>query len=805
MHANRVPSARLLLTILAVAGPWAVPHASANTITVNSTSLTAAQGDGQCTLIEAMENARTANQGWIDCAAGSAASNVIELQASQTYTFPVAWTNAGNVAADALPVITRPLTINGHGSTLTRGANSGSYRVLYVLATSLTINDLTIQDIVLPNGADGVIFNDNGSLTINRSIVKGTRVDAGGSGGGAVTSRACTTAVLAGCQGTQANLTIADSAFDDNESRSASSAFGVGAGVNTYGVGSGAINTTTITGSRFHANTATNQGAAVSNSAYDAGATSTTTIDRSSITANTTTGGTTPAFGGGLANFVGKVYTGSAANAVATLAITNTTIASNTAANGAGGNGYGGGIFNEVDCGFMVSCGGGAAAHLSLNSVTIAANVAGRDSFSNSQGAGIWSNNNDPSGSVDFTVRDSLLAGNLANGTSGNCRLINTGLTTLGYNIATDADCGVGFNVYGEGQVNLAGLNFSTFTYYRAPQAGSVAIDKTACNVAVDQLGTARPIGASCDVGAVEVNAPGAPVTRAIADFNGDGRSDAGIFRPSVMPDALWYSTPSGGGSPFQIFFGASGDIPVPGDYDGDGRADAVIWRPSTGLWYGPRTGAPSIVIQFTLGQNGDIPVPCDYDGDGAVDPAIYRPSTGLWFGTRANGSTVVLNTNLGLMPGDIPVPADFNGDGKCDPAIMRPGAGPGGTNLWYSVPSGGGPAFQIYFGGVGDIPVPGDYDGDGKADAVIFREGTGLWYGPRTGAAQIAIQLNLGQTGDIPVAGDYDGNGATDPAIYRPSTGLFFGTNAAGNAVVLNTNLGVAAGDIPTPRRPQY
>ena len=285
------------------------------------------------------------------------------------------------------------------------------------------------------------------------------------------------------------------------------------------------------------------------------------------------------------------------------------------------------------------------------------------------------------------------------------------------------------------------------------------------------------------------------------SDFNGDGRSDPGIFRPG---SALWYS-PSGSGAAFQIFFGAPGDIPVPGDYDGDRLVDAVIWRPSSGLWYGPRTGAATIVVQLLMGQSGDIPVPCDYDGDGAMDPAFYRPSTGLWFGTRANGATVVLNTNLGVAAGQIAVPADYNGDGRCDPGIMIPGVGPGATNLWYSVPSGGGSVFQIYFGANGDVPVPGDYDGDGVADAVIFRPTTGLWYGPRTGAAQIVTQIILGQNGDIPVPGDYDGNGAMDPAIYRPTTGLFFGTNAAGTAFVINVNLGVVAGDIPTGQRPHY
>jgi hypothetical protein len=791
----------LFLTVCVLVGPSS-GSADAATIIVNSTNLAVVQGDGLCTLIEAMENARTASGGYVDCAAGTSASNVIELQAVQTYTLPAAWTNAGNAAASGLPIVTRPLTINGNGSALTRGLNAGSFRVLYVFATSLTVNDLTIADIVLPNGADGVIYNDNGALNINRSTIRGTRVEAGGSGGGAITSRACSAAVLPGCAGTQASLTIIDSALDDNQSLSTSSAYGAGAGINTYAVGSGAINTATIERSRFHANTATNQGAGVSNAAYDSGATSTTVIDRSSITANTTTGGTTPAFGGGLANFVGKVYTGAAANAFASLSITNTTIASNTAANGAAGDGYGGGLFNEVDCGFLVSCGGGASASLSLTNVTIYGNTAGRDPGGLGQGAGIWSNDNQPGGLITLNVRDSLIAGNLANGTTANCRLLQTTVAPTGYSIASDDTCGGSFNVFTEAQIRLASLNFASFTYYQAPQSGSVAINRVACSVVTDQIGTPRPLGPTCDVGAIESSASGRRVN---SDFNGDGRSDPGIFSPSVIPDALWYSTPSGGGAAFQIYFGTSGDIPVPADYDGDNRADAVIWRPSTGLWYGPRTGAATIVTQLLLGQNGDMPVPCDYDGDGAVDPAIYRPSTGLWFGTRANGGTVVLNTNLGLAAGQIAAPADYNGDGRCDPAIMVPAVGPGATNLWYSVPSGGGAAFQIYFGAAGDVPAPGDYDGDGFADAVIFRPSTGLWYGPRTGAAQIVTQIVLGQNGDIPVPGDYDGNGAMDPAIYRPSTGLFFGTNAAGNVLVLNTNLGLAAGDIPTGQRPHY
>jgi putative transposon-encoded protein len=338
---------------------------------------------------------------------------------------------------------------------------------------------------------------------------------------------------------------------------------------------------------------------------------------------------------------------------------------------------------------------------------------------------------------------------------------------------------------------STSGANGATLSNVVAPVAGTYLVLVSSFDSGVDGTGT---------YSLTSTQTGGGPARPAKSDFDGDGRSDAGIFRPSQVPNALWYAPQSGGGL-FQIYFGASGDIPVPADYDGDGRADAVIFRPSTGLWYGPRTGAASIVIQMTLGQSGDIPVPCDYNGDGAVDPAIFRPSTGLWYGVKRDGSAVVLNTAFG-QSGDVPVPADYDGDGKCDPGIFRGSVTPNG--LWYAVLSGGG-VFQIYFGASGDIPVPADYDGDGKADAAIFRPASGLWYGPRTGGSTIVIQLSLGQSGDLPIPADYDGDGATDAAIYRPGTGLFFGVRVQNGAVVLNTNFGHGSGDVPTTRRPGY
>jgi len=125
-----------------------------------------------------------------------------------------------------------------------------------------------------------------------------------------------------------------------------------------------------------------------------------------------------------------------------------------------------------------------------------------------------------------------------------------------------------------------------------------------------------------------------------------------------------------------QKAFGMTGDIPVPADYDGDGRVDMAVFRPSEGLWI--VNGGPVV----RLGAAGDIPVPADYNGDGRVDMAVFRPSQGLWI---MQDGTVV---KFGIR-GDIPVPADYNGDGRADIAVFRPFPSDWPDGMWFIWGSG--------------------------------------------------------------------------------------------------------------------
>jgi CubicO group peptidase (beta-lactamase class C family)/(2Fe-2S) ferredoxin len=232
-------------------------------------------------------------------------------------------------------------------------------------------------------------------------------------------------------------------------------------------------------------------------------------------------------------------------------------------------------------------------------------------------------------------------------------------------------------------------------------------------------------------------------------DFDGDGRTDISVFRPS---DRVWYLNQTTDGFA-AAQFGLSTDKIVPSDYDRDGKTDIAVFRDGTWYWLNSSDGAFR-VIQF--GVAGDIPVPADYTGDGKAEIAIYR--NGAWWMNNLAASQVSV-VNFGLST-DKPVPADYNGDGKIDQAVYR------GEGEWHLNLSSQGYSFA-HFGLSTDIPVVGDYDGDGKADEAVYRDGT--WYLLQSANGFAAFYWGLST--DIPAPGDYDGDGKLDAAVYRDGT----------------------------------
>jgi hypothetical protein len=264
------------------------------------------------------------------------------------------------------------------------------------------------------------------------------------------------------------------------------------------------------------------------------------------------------------------------------------------------------------------------------------------------------------------------------------------------------------------------------------------------------------------------------PQTRSVVfDFDGDGKTDISIYRPSL--GQWWYSRSSDNGTrAFQ--FGTTTDKIAPADYTGDGKTDIATFTPSTGFWNILRS-EDSTFYGFPFGANGDIAAPADFDGDGKADPAIFRSSSATWFISKSSGGTTI--QQFGAI-GDKPAVADFDGDGKADLSIYRVSLG-----QWWRVNSSDGSNRAFTFGTATDKPMQGDYTGDGKADVAFFRPTTGEWFVLRSDDFSF-YAFPFGAAGDIPASGDYDGDGRFDPAVFRPTaTTWFLNRSTAGIGIV--------------------
>jgi hypothetical protein len=278
-------------------------------------------------------------------------------------------------------------------------------------------------------------------------------------------------------------------------------------------------------------------------------------------------------------------------------------------------------------------------------------------------------------------------------------------------------------------------------------------------------------------------NGPGDPHK---IDYDGDGKSEFAIFRPS---NGGWFGRASASSGTFFSQLGVNGDIPAPGDFVGDGLTDFAVFRPSSGAWY-VQSATHHTIYNVVFGQMGDKPVPGDYDGDGQSDIAVYRPSNGAWYMIQSATNTFV-GVGFGIDT-DVPVPADFDGDRKTDIAVFRPSNG-----AWYLIKSATNSFAGQFWGSNGDHAVAADYDADGKADIAVFRPSNGAWFILRSYNSSMLV-VSWGQAGDVPIPGfvvpdQFFPPVAAAPVIWRPSANLFFYYSAAPQAVALGV-----AGDVP-------
>lgn len=252
-------------------------------------------------------------------------------------------------------------------------------------------------------------------------------------------------------------------------------------------------------------------------------------------------------------------------------------------------------------------------------------------------------------------------------------------------------------------------------------------------------------------------------------DFDGDGKTDYVLFRPS---NVNWYIRGSVTGTISSFSFGNSTDIPMIGNWTTPTGAEAALFRPSNGTFYVRLASGTVETVPF--GTNGDMPLIGAWSGQ-MRDQAVFRPSNGTWYiriGGGPNGGSVY--TIPWGQTGDIPLVGNWGGAGMVDQTVFRPSNG-----TWY-IRIGGGPnggaTYTVQWGQNGDIPMIGAWSGQMR-DQAVFRPSEGKWYvrfggGPNGGSTSSFV---FGQNGDIPQVGNIFGNGVIDQIVFRPSTETWY------------------------------
>jgi hypothetical protein len=299
-------------------------------------------------------------------------------------------------------------------------------------------------------------------------------------------------------------------------------------------------------------------------------------------------------------------------------------------------------------------------------------------------------------------------------------------------------------------------------------------------------------------------------------DFDGDGRTDIALYRegtrgPDAPQSSWWYFFNTQTGATNAIQWGRSLDVPAPADYDGDGKTDVGIFRwwdynyGDTSEWWLHKGATNGHVVLFGLelgyfkfsrnyigdaaaevgqiypvdisqipGQNcfvaayfiaspegiivrktvGDVcnvnptPVPGDYDNDGHSEIAVFVNRTfKVWFAPYNPGYTAPNMSQF--LDVDVPTPGDFDGDGKTDFAGVK---NQSGRMVWRIKLSSTGAMKEEDFGFWTDKPTPGDYDGDGKTDIAIYRPANGTWWIINSGTNVIQT-VTYGEPNDAPLA----------------------------------------------------
>jgi hypothetical protein len=223
------------------------------------------------------------------------------------------------------------------------------------------------------------------------------------------------------------------------------------------------------------------------------------------------------------------------------------------------------------------------------------------------------------------------------------------------------------------------------------------------------------------------------PAALAVADFNGDSRTDLAVANDDSVGDGGTVSVllnSGDGGFAAQVTFnvGPNPNALAVADFNGDGRPDLAVTNSSAAtvsVLLNLGGGAFASQVTYSVGSDPSSVAVGDFNGDGKPDLAVTNAAEntiGVLLNLGNGDFAREVTYSVGSYPSSVAV-ADLSGDGRPDVAV----ASYVGNSLCVlmGLPDGGFAAAVTYTG-VGGGPngpwsvAAGDFNGDGKPDLAV-------------------------------------------------------------------------------------